>query len=77
MKIPKPSDDHRAYFKSIVPDASGVETKPMFGNLAAFVNGNMFMDCSAPRSVSVLPRPTAINWRPSRVPARSARRSAR
>ena len=48
MKIPKPSDDHRAYFKSIVPDASGVETKPMFGNLAAFVNGNMFMGLFGP-----------------------------
>jgi hypothetical protein len=26
-----------------VPDAPGVEIKPMFGNLGAFVNGNMFM----------------------------------
>ncbi len=43
MKIPKPSDEDKAYFSSIVPEAPGVETKPMFGNLAAFVNGNMFM----------------------------------
>jgi uncharacterized protein YndB with AHSA1/START domain len=27
----------------MVPDAPGVEVKPMFGNLGAFVHGNMFM----------------------------------
>jgi TfoX/Sxy family transcriptional regulator of competence genes len=43
VKIPKPSDADKAYFASIVPEAPGVETKPMFGNVAAFVNGNMFM----------------------------------
>lgn len=43
MKIPKPSDEDKAYFTSIVPEAPGVETRPMFGNIAAFVNGNMFM----------------------------------
>ena len=48
MKIPKPSDQDKAYFESIVPDAAGVETKPMFGNLAAFVNGNMFMGLFGP-----------------------------
>jgi hypothetical protein len=30
-------------FRSIVPDDPRVEVKPMFGNLGAFVNGNMFM----------------------------------
>ena len=43
MKIPKPTDDDKDYFRSIVPEAPGVEVKPMFGNVAAFVNGNMFM----------------------------------
>jgi hypothetical protein len=43
MEIPKPSDADRAYFRSIVPDDARVEVKPMFGNLGAFVNGNMFM----------------------------------
>ena len=42
MEIPKPSDDDKEYFRSIVADLPGVEVKPMFGNLAAFVNGNMF-----------------------------------
>jgi TfoX/Sxy family transcriptional regulator of competence genes len=44
MQIPKPSDADKAYFRSIAPDDDPrVEVKPMFGNLAAFVNGNMFM----------------------------------
>ena len=43
MKIPKPSEADRARFTELVPDEVGVEAKPMFGNLGAFVNGNMFM----------------------------------
>lgn len=43
MEIPKPSDADKAYFRSIVPTDPRVEVKPMFGNLGAFVNGNMFM----------------------------------
>ena len=43
MKIPKPTETDRQRFTALVPDAPGVEVKPMFGNLGAFVNGNMFM----------------------------------
>jgi len=43
VKMPKPTDADRDRFASLVPDAPGVEVKPMFGNLGAFVNGNMFM----------------------------------
>ena len=43
MKIPKPTDGDKAKFTSLVPDDPRVEVKPMFGNLGAFVNGNMFM----------------------------------
>ena len=43
MKMPKPTDDDRARFAELVVEHAGVETKPMFGNLGAFVNGNMFM----------------------------------
>ena len=42
MKMPKPSDTDLERFRSLAPDAPGVEVKPMFGQLAAFVNGNMF-----------------------------------
>jgi hypothetical protein len=43
MKIPKPTDADKHRFRDLAPDAAGVEVKPMFGNLGAFVNGNMFM----------------------------------
>ncbi|MDQ1444379.1 MAG: hypothetical protein QOI20_843 [Acidimicrobiaceae bacterium] len=43
MKMPKPTEADRERFHSFVPDEPGVEVKPMFGNLGAFVNGNMFM----------------------------------
>ena len=43
MQIPKPTDADKERFRSIVPDDARVTVKPMFGNLGAFVNGNMFM----------------------------------
>jgi TfoX/Sxy family transcriptional regulator of competence genes len=43
MQMPKPSDADKERFHGLVPHDQRVETKPMFGNLAAFVNGNMFM----------------------------------
>ena len=43
MQMPKPTEADKAYFRSLVPEEPGVEVKPMFGNLGAFVNGNMFM----------------------------------
>ncbi|HET7474559.1 MAG TPA: TfoX/Sxy family protein [Dermatophilaceae bacterium] len=42
MQMPKPTDEAKQRFRSLVPDAEGVELKPMFGQLAAFVQGNMF-----------------------------------
>jgi TfoX/Sxy family transcriptional regulator of competence genes len=42
-KVPKPDDDTKVFFESVVPEHPDVSTRPMFGNLAAFVNGNMFM----------------------------------
>ena len=43
MTMPRPTEEDRARFRALVPDDAGVEVKPMFGNLGAFVNGNMFM----------------------------------
>jgi TfoX/Sxy family transcriptional regulator of competence genes len=40
--MPKPSDEAKAAFTKLVPDEAAVTMRPMFGNLAAFVNGNMF-----------------------------------
>ena len=43
MQIPKMTDQDRARFLALVPDRPDVVVKPMFGNLGAYVNGNMFM----------------------------------
>jgi hypothetical protein len=43
MQIPKPTPAEMDRFRAAVPDDPRVEVKPMFGNLGAFVNGNMFM----------------------------------
>lgn len=42
MKMPKPSEQAKQRFSALVPDEPAITLKPMFGNLAAFVNGNMF-----------------------------------
>jgi TfoX/Sxy family transcriptional regulator of competence genes len=41
--MPKPTQETKDYFASIVPDHPAVSIRPMFGQLSAFVNGNMFM----------------------------------
>jgi TfoX/Sxy family transcriptional regulator of competence genes len=48
MEIPKPSEDDRQFFRSLISDEPDVEVKPMFGSLGAFVNGNMFAGLFGP-----------------------------
>ena len=48
MQIPKPTEADKDRFRSLVPADPRVEIKPMFGNLGAFVNGNMFMGLFGP-----------------------------
>src|SRR5216683_1644437 len=40
--MPKPSSEAKEAFLSLLPPDPQVATRPMFGNMAAFVNGNMF-----------------------------------
>ncbi len=42
MKMPRPSEDAKAAFARVVPDEPAITIKPMFGQMSAFVNGNMF-----------------------------------
>jgi TfoX/Sxy family transcriptional regulator of competence genes len=42
MHMPKPSEAAKAALARVVPDEPAVTIKPMFGQLSAFVNGNMF-----------------------------------
>jgi TfoX/Sxy family transcriptional regulator of competence genes len=48
MEISKATDEDKLLFRRLVPAASSVEIKPMFGNLGAFVNGNMFAGLFGP-----------------------------
>lgn len=48
MQVPKPTEGDKDRFRSLVPDDPRVTVKPMFGNLAAFVNGNMFLALLGP-----------------------------
>ncbi len=40
--MPRPSETAKAAFTKLVPADPAVTVRPMFGNTAAFVNGNMF-----------------------------------
>ena len=42
MAMPRPSENAKAAFSKLVPDGPAVTLRPMFGQLSAFVNGNMF-----------------------------------
>jgi TfoX/Sxy family transcriptional regulator of competence genes len=42
MQIPKPSESDKEQFRLMLADFGGIDIKPMFGNIGAFVNGNMF-----------------------------------
>lgn len=45
VKMPKTSDADKARFRALIDAVAhnpGVEVKPMFGQLGAFLNGNMF-----------------------------------
>ena len=46
--MPKPDEDTKTFFQGVVPEHPAVSVRPMFGNLAAFVNGNMFMGLFGP-----------------------------
>jgi TfoX/Sxy family transcriptional regulator of competence genes len=48
VEIPKPSEEDKRFFRSVLPDDPDVEVKPMFGNLGAFVHGNMFAGLFGP-----------------------------
>lgn len=42
MKMPKLDQKTKDLFQSVLPVDPRVQTRPMFGSLAGFVNGNMF-----------------------------------
>ena len=40
-KMPRSSKESEAFLRLVLPDNPEITLRPMFGNLAAFVNGNM------------------------------------
>ena len=42
MKIPRPDEDSKEFLRSVLPEDPRITIRPMFGNISAFVNGNMF-----------------------------------
>jgi TfoX/Sxy family transcriptional regulator of competence genes len=48
MQVPRPTEADKERFRNLVPNDRNIEIKPMFGNLGAFVNGNMFMGLFGP-----------------------------
>jgi TfoX/Sxy family transcriptional regulator of competence genes len=42
LKIPRPDKESLDLFQSLIPKDDRVTVRPMFGNISAFVNGNMF-----------------------------------
>ena len=42
MQMPRHSDEAKDYFRSLVSPSDSVEVRPMFGSVAAFVNGSMY-----------------------------------
>lgn len=60
MKMPRPSDNAKAAFTRLVPDEPAITLKPMFGQLSAFVNGNMFCGLFGDELVVRLPEAEII-----------------
>lgn len=48
MEMAKPTEADKEQFKSLMAGLPGIDIKPMFGNLGAFVNGNMFAGLFGP-----------------------------
>ena len=42
MKFPKSDEETAELFRSLLPPEKSIVVRPMFGHIAAFVNGNMF-----------------------------------
>lgn len=59
MKMPKPGSPDKELFQRLLPPAPDVSQRPMFGQLAGFVNGNMFLCLFGDRIAVKLPESKA------------------
>ena len=42
VPMPRPSEASKSFFRGLFAETPDIQIRPMFGNMAAFVNGNMF-----------------------------------
>jgi len=68
----KSTDEDKVAFRTLVPDDERVTTRPMFGSVAAFANGYMFMGLFGPDLFVRLPEADrsarlAAGWQPLEV----------
>lgn len=42
MSMPRPDEEMKEFFAAVMPGDPHIHIRPMFGNLAGFINGNMF-----------------------------------
>ena len=76
MQLSKPTEHDKAGFRSMIPADPAVVIKPMFGNLGAFVNGNMFAGLFGSTIwVRLVETPAGGSWRRSTAADRSGRSS--
>lgn len=43
MSMPRTDDKMKQFFAAVMPGDPHIHIRPMFGNLAGFINGNMFV----------------------------------
>jgi len=58
--VPRPSDATKDRFRALLPDDPRVQARPMFGQLAGFVNGNMFIGIFGDSIIARLPEADRI-----------------
>ena len=59
-KMPHSTKQSEALLRSLLPSGKDVTLRPMFGNLSAFVGGNMFMGVFGDDFMIRLPEPDRI-----------------
>lgn len=59
MKMPKTTAADKELFQRLLPQAPDVTQRPMFGQMAGFVNGNMFLCLFGDRIAVKLPEAKA------------------
>jgi len=60
MKIAHSTKESEALLRTLAPSAKDVAIRPMFGNLSAFVSGNMFLGVYGEDILVRLPEPDRV-----------------